>query len=64
MNTDSGLDLKIKGSMISDLFTMMGVVAMDQRYSVDKSYFLNDNKLFTHKESKNEWVKLEKLVIK
>lgn len=50
--------------MISDLFTMMGVVAMDQRYSVDKSYFLNDNKMFTHKESKNEWVKLEKLVIK
>lgn len=37
---------------------MMGVVAIDQRFSVDKSYFLNDNKLFTHKESKNEWVKL------
>lgn len=53
LNTDSGLDLKIKGSMISDLFTMMGVVAIDQRFSVDKSYFLNDNKMFANKELKN-----------
>lgn len=53
LNTDSGLDLKIKGSMLSDLFTMMGVVAIDQRYSADKTYLLNDNKLFTHKISQN-----------
>jgi tubulin polyglutamylase TTLL5 len=64
LNTDSGLDLKIKGSMLSDLFTMMGVVAIDQRYSTDKTYLLNDNKLFTHKTSQNEWAKLERLVIK
>lgn len=43
---------------------MMGVVAIDQRFSVDKSYMLNDNKLFSHKASQNEWARLEKLVIK
>lgn len=26
MNTDSSLDLKIKGNMIADLFTMIGIV--------------------------------------
>jgi hypothetical protein len=40
--------LKIKGSMIADLFTMMGVVSIDQQFSVDKSYMLNLNKT-THK---------------
>lgn len=29
MNTDSSLDLKIKGNMIADLFTMTGVVPLD-----------------------------------
>lgn len=28
MNTDSGLDLKIKGSMIADLFTLIGIVPL------------------------------------
>ena len=32
MNTDSPLDLKIKGNMISDLLTMVGVVSMRGRY--------------------------------
>lgn len=44
LNTDSPLDLKIKGNMIADLFTLAGVVPLDQRYSVDKSYMLNSNK--------------------
>lgn len=30
--------------MIADLFTLAGVVPLDQRYSVDKSYLLNSNK--------------------
>lgn len=49
LNTDSALDLKIKGNMLADLFTMIGVVSLDQRYSSDKSYLLNSNKMFTHK---------------
>jgi tubulin polyglutamylase TTLL5 len=53
LNTDSGLDLKIKGSMLADLFTMMGVVSIDQRYLMDKTYLLNDNKVFTHKPSQS-----------
>ena len=50
--------------MIADLFTMMGVVSLNQRFSVDKSYLLNNNKMFSSKEFRNEMVKLEKLVIK
>jgi len=29
LNSDSPLDLKIKGNLIADLFTMMGVVPLD-----------------------------------
>jgi tubulin polyglutamylase TTLL5 len=32
MNTDSPLDLKIKGNMIADLLTMTGVIPLDERY--------------------------------
>lgn len=64
LNTDSPLDLKIKGNMLADLFSMIGVVSIDQRYSVDKSYLLNSNKMFTHKESRTEWAKLERMVLK
>jgi hypothetical protein len=32
MNTDSPLDLKIKGNMISELLTMSGVVPLSDRY--------------------------------
>lgn len=52
LNTDSPLDLKIKGSMIADLFTMIGVIPPDQQFGVDKSYLLNQNKM-SAKEMKN-----------
>jgi len=45
LNTDSALDLKIKGNMLADMFTMMGMVSNDQRFSVDKSHLLNINKI-------------------
>lgn len=45
LNTDSSLDLKIKGSMIADLFTMIGIVSIDQQFSVDKSHLLNLNRM-------------------
>ena len=32
MNTDSALDLKIKGNMIADLLTMTGITSLNQRY--------------------------------
>ena len=63
LNTDSELDLKIKGAMLADMFTMMGMVSIDQRFSVDKSYLLNENKT-TSKSMNNDFPKLEKLVLK
>jgi hypothetical protein len=32
MNTDSSLDLKIKGNMIADLFTIAGLTPLSNRY--------------------------------
>ena len=63
LNTDSPLDLKIKGSMIADLFTMIGVVPPDQQFSQDKSYLLNQNRM-TSKGMMNEMNKLERMVLK
>jgi hypothetical protein len=63
LNTDSPLDLKIKGSMIADLFTMIGVVPPDQQFALDKSYLLNQNRM-SAKEMKNDYNKLERLVLK
>ncbi len=63
LNTDSPLDLKIKGSMIADMFTMMGVVPPDQQFGTDKSYLLNLNRM-SAKEMKNDYNKLERLVVK
>ena len=37
LNIDSPLDLRIKGELVSDLFTLIGVVPLDQRYSIDTS---------------------------
>ena len=45
MNTDSPMDLKIKGNMVADMFTMIGVVPLDQRYSIDKTYLHNSTKI-------------------
>ena len=33
LNIDAPIDLKIKGELISDLFTLIGVVPLDQRFS-------------------------------
>ena len=33
MNTDSPLDLKIKGSVVSDMFTMLGIIPHSSRYT-------------------------------
>ncbi len=49
--------------MIADLFTMIGIVSIDQQFSVDKSYMYNLNKM-SQKQMKNDFSKLERLVIK
>jgi hypothetical protein len=49
--------------MLADMFTMMNMVSIDQRFSVDKSYLLNENKS-TNKSMSNDFPKLEKLVLK
>lgn len=33
MNTDSPLDMKIKGGVISDMFTMLGISPHSERYT-------------------------------
>lgn len=45
MNTDSPLDLKIKGNMIADLLTMTGVIPLDERY-VEGSHVKFESKHF------------------
>lgn len=42
---------------------MMGVVPLDQQFSADKSYLLNENRM-SQKEMKNDYNKLERLVLK
>ena len=32
MNTDSSLDLRIKGNLIADLFTLVGISPLSERY--------------------------------
>jgi hypothetical protein len=45
MNTDSPLDLKIKGNMIADLLTMTGVIPLDERY-IEGSHVKFESKHF------------------
>ena len=40
MNTDSPLDLRIKGNLISDLLTMIGITPNDSRF-IDKAHVKN-----------------------
>ena len=49
--------------MVADMFTMMGVVPPDQQFMTDKTYLLNRNRT-SAKEMKNEYSKLERLVLK
>jgi hypothetical protein len=43
LNTDSPIDLKIKGNLIADVFTLIGIVPVDQRYIFDTSYCHTSN---------------------
>lgn len=49
--------------MLADMFTMMGVVSNDQRFSADKTHLLNQNRT-AGKTMTNDYPKLQKLVIK
>ena len=51
MNTDSALDLKIKGSMISDLLTLVGVAPLAERY-LDGNHLRHDIKNYRKADSK------------
>lgn len=51
MNTDSPLDLKIKGNMISDLFTMIGVAPLTDRY-LDGNHLKQDIKNYKKPDHK------------
>ncbi|EAS01764.2 tubulin-tyrosine ligase family protein (macronuclear) [Tetrahymena thermophila SB210] len=77
MNTDSPLDLKIKGNLISDIFTLVGIVPNDQRYLSDVSHSLAQNQILTERQIqtqiqnlnnwskyKQELSKIERYVIK
>lgn len=64
MNTDSPMDLKIKGNMVADMFSMIGIVPIDQRFSIDKSYLMNSNKGAYEKDFKKDFPKLSQHIIK
>ncbi|EAS05014.3 tubulin-tyrosine ligase family protein (macronuclear) [Tetrahymena thermophila SB210] len=53
LNTDSPLDLRIKGEMLSDLFTLVGIVPLDQRYSIDQSFNFTLNSAINEKQYAN-----------
>lgn len=64
MNTDSPMDLKIKGSMVADMFTMVGVVPLDQRYSADKTYLVNGTKAVHDRDFKRDFARHQEHVIR
>jgi tubulin polyglutamylase TTLL5 len=51
MNSDSPLDIKIKGNMIADLLTMAGVTPLAERY-LDGSHLRHDIKNYKKPDSK------------
>ena len=51
MNSDSPLDIKIKGNMIADLLTMAGVPPWAERY-LDGSHLRHDIKNYKKPDSK------------
>jgi hypothetical protein len=64
MNTDSALDLKIKGNMIADLLSMVGVTPLADRY-LDGNHLRHDIK--NYKKPDNKQVELglvEKFILK
>jgi hypothetical protein len=58
------MDLKIKGNMVADMLTMIGVVPIDQRYSVDKTYLQNATKAVYEKDFKKELPKHTQHIIR
>lgn len=64
MNSDSPLDIKIKGSMIADLFTLTGITPLALRYH-DGSHQRNQLCHFLKPDTKNiELGPVEKYVLK
>lgn len=51
MNTDSPLDLKIKGNMIADLLSLIGVTPLKDRY-LDGNHLRHDMKNYRKPDSK------------
>lgn len=64
MNSDSPLDIKIKGNMIADLLTMAGVSPLADRY-IDGNHLRYDIKNYKKPDSKEvELGPVEKFVLK
>lgn len=53
MNTDSPLDLKIKGQMIADLLSMTGVTPLNQRY-VDGGHIKYETHYYIRNDNRNQ----------
>jgi hypothetical protein len=51
MNSDSPLDIKIKGNMIADLFTMVGITPLSERY-LDGNHLRFDMKNYHKPDNK------------
>jgi tubulin polyglutamylase TTLL5 len=62
MNTDSTLDLKIKGNMIADLLTMTGFTPLPQRYvdgshtKLDTRHYFKTNELKANQPSIDKFI--------
>ena len=64
MNSDSPLDIKIKGNMIADLFSMIGVAPLSERY-LDGNHLRHDIKNYKKPDYKQvELGPVEKFVVK
>ena len=64
MNTDSPLDLRIKGNLVADLLTMVGVTPLSERY-IDGSHIRYSINNFKKPDNKHiDLSALEKFVIR
>lgn len=64
MNTDSSLDLKIKGNMIADLFTMAGVTPLSERYLDGGHTKYESRYYFNNDERRGSQTAIDKFIIK
>lgn len=64
MNTDSSLDLKIKGNMIADLFTLAGVTPLSERYLDGGHSKFESRHYFNVEDKRSSQAIIDKFILK